>query len=207
MKYEWKIKDKDIYLPKAKPTVIDVPKFKYFTVRGKGNPNGEEFGKAVEALYSLSYGVKMLPKKGIIPPNYYEYTVFPLEGVWDLDDEAINLPYLDKDHFVYDIMIRQPAFVDDDLFKQVMTMTKAKKDNPYIDKVKLVELEEGLCVLILHIGSYDDEPRSFEEMKKFCEENGYKRTSYTHREIYLSDPRRASKDKLRTVLRITVRKD
>ena len=89
---------------------------KYFTIEGKGNPNKEGFQTDVEALYSLSYAIRMMPKKGITPEGYVEYTVYPLEGIWDLDEEGRKLDYLDKDHLVYKLMIRQPDFVTEKLF-------------------------------------------------------------------------------------------
>jgi len=88
MKYEWKKQAKELYLPKNEPQSIDVPSMKFFMLDGKGNPNNEAFAEAIGVLYSLSYGVKMLPKKGVIPPGYFDYSIFPLEGVWDLAEEA-----------------------------------------------------------------------------------------------------------------------
>ena len=94
MKYEWKKQDKGLYLPKNQPEIVMVPAMKFFMLDGKGNPNSEEFSEAVGVLYSLSYAVKMLPKKGITPEGYFEYAVFPLEGVWDLAPEARGLEAL-----------------------------------------------------------------------------------------------------------------
>lgn len=206
MKYEWRKKDKKLYLPKNSPEVIDIPKMSYFTIEGKGNPNGEDFKKCVEALYSLSYTIRMLPKKEIYPLGYYEYTVFPLEGFWDLDEEGRKLNYLNKDHLVYKIMIRQPDFVDAQLFEFAKDMVVKKKKDLLIDNVKFEEIEEGLCLQMLHIGSFDSEPQSFDLMEKYCIENGYKRESKIHKEIYLSDPRRVEVDKLKTVLRFKISK-
>jgi len=88
MKHDWKKNDKQFYLPKNKPETIVVPKFNYFTIEGKGNPNDDFFADYIDVLYSLSYAVKMSPKQGFAPENFEEYTVFPLEGVWDIDEEA-----------------------------------------------------------------------------------------------------------------------
>ncbi|WP_317310612.1 GyrI-like domain-containing protein [Clostridium thermobutyricum] len=111
MKHEWRKHEKDIYVPKKKPEIIDVQNFKYITITGKGNPNEDEFAKKVEVLYSLAYAIKMMPKKGYIPDGYFEYTVYPLEGLWDLTHEGKKLKELNKDCLVYKIMIRQPDFV------------------------------------------------------------------------------------------------
>src|SRR5690554_4309809 len=117
MKYEWRRSEKAIYLPKTKPELIVVPNAKYFTITGNGNPNNEEFSKKVEALYQASYGVRMMHKTNFIPKGYFEYTVYPLEGLWDLTDEGRNKEVLDKNDLVYKIMIKQPDFVDEKVFK------------------------------------------------------------------------------------------
>jgi hypothetical protein len=201
MKYEWKKQEKEFYLPKEKPESVVVPKFKFFMFNGKGNPNNAEFSEAVTVLYSLAYAVKMLPKKGITPVGYFDYTVYPLEGVWDLAEEARVLEVLDKDSLIYTIMIRQPDFVTDELAEEVVKGVKAKKPHPLLDEVKFTSLEEGLCVQMLHIGPYDDEPKTFSQMEEYCTQQGLKRTSKIHREIYISDPRKTEPNKLKTLLR------
>ncbi|MGL5316601.1 MAG: GyrI-like domain-containing protein [Peptostreptococcaceae bacterium] len=204
MKYEWRKKDKSLYLPKNKPEIVDVPKLSYFTLEGKGNPNSEEFQKCIETLYAISYTIRMMPKKGIVPEGYFEYTVFPLEGIWDLDEEGRKLDYLDKNHLVYKLMIRQPDFVTEELFKNAVEMAKQKKKDLLLDDVKFEEIEEGLCIQMLHNGSYDNEPESFDLMESFCIKSGYKRESKVHKEIYISDARKVSEDKLKTVLRFKI---
>ncbi len=204
MKYEWKKQAKELYLPKNEPQSIDVPSIKFFMLNGKGNPNNEAFSEAIGVLYSLSYGVKMMPKKGVIPPGYFEYSVFPLEGVWDLAEEARVLEKLDKDSLIYTIMIRQPDFVTKELAQEVLEVTKNKKPHVLLDNVKFETVEEGKCVQMLHIGSYDNEPVSFKKMEEYCHANNLTRVSHTHREIYISDVRKTAPEKLKTVLRIKV---
>lgn len=204
MKYEWKKQEKGLYLPKNKPEIVNVPNFKFFMLDGKGNPNNEEFAEAIGVLYSLSYAMKMLPKKGITPEGYFDYTVFPLEGIWDLAEEARSLDTLDKNSLIYTIMIRQPDFVTNELAEEVLKSVKVKKPHTLLDKVKFNSLEEGLCVQMMHLGSYDDEPKSFVIMEKYCAENGLKRISKIHKEIYISDARKTAPDKLKTVLRFKV---
>ena len=208
MKYEWKKKEKYIYLPKAKPVVISVPAFKYFMINGKGNPNDTEFSECVGALYSLSYAIRMSFKAGYAPESFYEYTVYPLEGIWDISEEAKEnyTGVLDKNTLVFNLMIRQPDFVTTEFANEAMERTKKKKPVPFLDKVKFKDLEEGKCVQMMHFGSYDNESSTFEIMEKYCQENGLKRLSKKHREIYISDPRKVSSDKLKTVLRFKVRK-
>ncbi|MBC3796338.1 GyrI-like domain-containing protein [Acetobacterium tundrae] len=205
MKHEWKKQEKSIYLPKAEPEVIDVPGFSFYVIEGKGNPNDEEFATAIGVLYALSYGVKMLPKKGTIPDGYFDYSIYPLEGIWDLSDEAKKTNVFNKDELVYQIMIRQPDFVTQDLAAEIINQVKKKKQHPLLDKVRFKIIEDGLSVQILHKGSYDDEPASFGKMAEFCKEKGLVRAQLTHREIYITDARKTDKEKLKTVLRYSVK--
>jgi len=199
---DYKKEYKDLYLPKKDPVIVTVPSIDFIMIDGEGNPNGEEFALATAALYSFSYAVKMSYKSDNIPIGYYKYTVFPLEGVWDLIDKT--LLSADKNNFKYKIMIRQPEFLTVDLFKQFLSETKKKKPNIYLDKVEYGTISEGLCCQMLHLGSYDSEPASFEMMEQFYKDHGYKRISHKHREIYLSDPRKTEPCKLKTVLRYQV---
>ncbi|WP_087973496.1 GyrI-like domain-containing protein [Oceanobacillus rekensis] len=203
-KYEWRKKAKELYLPKEQPTKIEVPKMKFFTLEGNGNPNSEPFKDNIEILYGLSYAIRMMPKKGITPDGYFEYTVFPLEGHWDLDEEGRKLDYLNKDHLVYKLMIRQPDFVTEELFQYAINSVKQKKKNVDLDIVQFENITEGLCVQSMHIGSYDEEPKTFQLMEEFCSQNNLKRAEKTHREIYISDARKTPQEKLKTVLRFKV---
>ena len=206
VKYEWRKKDKDMYLPKNKPTMIEVQKMKFFTLKGEGNPNSDVFKEIVKTLYTLAYAVRMMPKKGITPEGYYEYTVFPLEGIWDLDEIGRQLERLDKDRLVYKLMIRQPDFVSEELFEQAKNNVAKKVTADYLNAVQFEEIEEGLCVQCLHVGSYESEPQTFSKMDEYCEENNLKRIDKRHREIYLNDATRTPAEKLKTVLRYKVSK-
>ena len=203
-KIDYKKDFKDLYLPKNSPCIIEVPSISYAVIDGEGDPNGEEFATATAALYSFSYAAKMSYKSKEIPEGFYDYVVFPLEGVWDLIDKTKSSA--DKSNYAYSIMIRQPDFLTSELFKRFVTETKKKKPNDYLDKIKYATLTEGLCCQMLHLGSYDDEPASFKMMEQFCVDNGYERSSRKHREIYLSDPHKSESDKLKTVLRFNVRR-
>ena len=202
-KVDYKKDFKHLYLPKTSPEVIEVPSMSFLMINGLGDPNGEDFAKATEALYSLSYAVRMSYKKDVVPVGYYEYTVFPLEGVWDLLD--YSKPATKKSNLKYTIMIRQPDFLTEDLFELFLEQTKKKKPNPFLDNVRFEDMEDGLCCQMMHLGSYDDEPESFARMEKFCLERGYDRASKLHREIYLSDPRKSEPSKQKTVLRFSVK--
>ncbi len=210
MKYEYKKEEKEIYGVKKIPQVVDVPKQKFICIKGVGNPNCANFGKDIEVLYQLSYCIKMMPRNGFTPNGYFEYTVYPLEGLWGLTDEGIKKQQekgiLDKNEFSYTLMIKQPLFVDESIFKKALEMVKKKKPNELFEKVFYDEITEGLSIQILHNGSYDTEPESFDIMKKYLDENNYERIGFTHKEIYLSDARKTVPDKLKTILRTKISK-
>jgi len=157
-------------------------------------------------LYSLSYAIRMSPKQGVAPEGYVEYSVYPLEGVWDISDEAKKngAGRLDKNTLVFDIMIRQPDFVSAEYARQTLERVKRKKPHPLLDSVRFEVMTEGRCVHMLHVGAFDAEPESFAEMERFASGLNLRRVSLTHREIYLSDPGRVVPEKLRTVLRFQV---
>jgi len=193
---------KDLYLPKTTPMVIEIPSMRFIQISGQGDPNEEAFATATAALYSLSYAVKMSYKSKAVPVGYYEYTVFPLEGVWDLVDKS--RPATEKGNLSYEIMIRQPDFLDNELFERFITETRQKKPNRYLDTVELCSITDGLSCQMLHLGRYDDETTSFKRMLQYCEDKGFYRSSLKHREIYLSDPRKTEAAKLKTVLRFSI---
>jgi hypothetical protein len=208
MKLDWKKNEKIIYQPKNKPQLITIPAFSFFSIHGRGNPNDAAFGDYIAVLYSLSYAVKMSPKQGAAPVGYQEYTVYPLEGVWDLDEQGRKeyAGVVDKNHLVFDLMIRQPDFVLPEYAMEVIERVKKKKPQPLLSEVKFERVEEGKCIQMLHLGSYDSEPASFRQMEAFAAEIGVQRASMTHREIYLSDARRVTPEKLKTILRFKIAK-
>lgn len=210
MKQEWRKLEKALYLPKTEPICIHIPKMQYLTIMGEGNPNSELFSKKVGALYAMAYGIRMLNKSDAFPEDYVEYTVYPLEGIWDLSQEGREAYQKDidvielKDQLIYTIMIRQPDFVTPDLVEAVREKVLKKNDNPFIQAVKLESIEEGESVQMTHVGAYDDEPASFEKMEAFATSIGKKRKSKLHKEIYVTDPSKVSAEKLKTTLRIWV---
>ena len=206
MKYDWKKMEKAYYAPKAKPEKVIVPAMNFFTICGDGNPNDSFFADYIAVLYSLAYAVKMSPKSDSAPDNYFEYSVYPLEGIWDINDEAKQAPteQLDKDSLMFTLMIRQPDFVTAEYAGEIIEKTKKKKKHPLLDVVKFETIEDGVCVQMLHLGSFDNEPLSFADMEAFAESQGLKRKSKIHREIYLSDARKTQSDKLKTILRFQV---
>lgn len=204
MKHEWRKHEKNLYMPKQKPELVNVPEQKFFILEGRGNPNSDEFAEKVNVLYSLAYAVRMMPKQGFTPEGYFEYTVYPLEGLWDLTEEGRKMDKLDKDQLIYSIMIRQPDFVTEQVAVKALETARKKNPHPFLDEVRFDAIEDGLSVQMLHVGPYDTEPETFAIMKEFIEENQLKIRTLRHREIYLSDARKVEPEKLKTVLRYMV---
>ncbi len=206
MPIDFKKIEKDLYQPRTIPSIINVPEMKYIAVDGKGDPNKSlEYAEAVELLYGLSYAIKMSNK------SILEYVVPPLEGFWSVDDDfrgggaEIN----DKSKFIWTMMIRQPDFVTEDILEVAKISLAKKKPNLDISKAKLETITEGLCVQVMHIGSYDDEPATVAALDGFAIENGYIldiNDIRRHHEIYISDPRKVAPEKLKTVIRHPIRK-
>ena len=205
---DYKKEYKDLYLPKTKPTVIDVPGMNFVAIQGKGNPNENngEYHKALGVLYGIQYTIKMSKMNSSVPKGYFDYVVPPLEGLWWTMEKKIDFKNKSKFHWVS--MIRLPEYVTKDVFKWACEeASKKKKINT--EKAYLLKLNEGLCVQCMHIGPYDDEPRTIKLMENFLEENGFKidlNEKRRHHEIYLSDPRKTDPSKMKTVLRIPVKK-
>ncbi len=208
MKHEWRKKEKGAYLPKNKPAIITIPEYKFLTIEGEGNPNSDFFSEYIGVLYSVAYAIKMTLKKLELKPiGYYDYTVYPLEGVWDINEEAKKSfdGSLNKDDLVFKLMIRQPDFIYDVFFEEMLALTKKNKPNELLVNLKFEKITEGRCVQMMHLGSYDNEPESFKLMEAFAEKENYSRVSKVHREIYLSDFRKVTPEKLKTVLRFQVK--
>lgn len=206
MKHEWRKHEKSLYLPKNAPTFIDVPALNFLTISGAGNPNTPAFAEHIQALYAVSYAIKMTLKKTASITQKTDYTVYPLEGIWDLNDaaKARQSETLNKDDLTFKLMIRQPDFVPADFVQNCITQTQERKKLPLLDLLKFEEICDGPSVQMLHLGSFDDEKASFERMEQFARAQNLRRSSKTHREIYLSDFRKVSPDKLKTVLRFQV---
>ena len=205
MKHEWRKKEKELYIPKQKPELVTVPEQKFFMIKGSGNPNNEDFTERIGVLYSLAYVIRMMPKNGYTPEGYFEYTVYPLEGIWDLTEEGRQLEELNKDELIYTIMIRQPDFVTNEIVERAFESVRKKKPHPLLDDITFETKADGMSLQMLHVGPFEDEPQTFEKMAEYLEDHQLERASLTHREIYLSDMRRVDPSKLKTVLRYQVK--
>jgi hypothetical protein len=208
-KIDYKKANKELYLPKTIPSVIEVPVIPFIMIDGKGNPNEEEgeYSQAVSLLYALSYAIKMSKMGAVIPKGYFDYVVPPLEGRWWMADDEIGVDYSNKDKFCWISMIRQPEFVDENIFNWACSEVEKKK---HLDtsKARLETFEEGLCVQCMHIGPFDEEPKTMEKMVQFMLDNHLKddhSKERKHHEIYLSDPRKSDINKMKTVLRVPVK--
>ncbi len=209
MAFDYKKEYKEFYMPKNKPSIVDVPKMNYIAVRGKGNPNDEdgEYKQAIGLLYGIAYTIKMSKKTDHQINGFFDYVVPPLEGFWW--QEGINgIDYSHKEDFCWISLIRLPDFVIKADFDWAVEEATRKKKTDF-SKVEFLTYQEGLCVQCMHIGSYDNEPATVELMDSYAQENGYvtdiSATRY-HHEIYLSDARKVASEKLKTVIRHPIKK-
>lgn len=209
MAFDFKKEYKEFYMPKCKPEIVDVPKANYIAVRGKGNPNeeGGAYQQAVGVLYALAYTLKMSYKTDYIMEGYYEYVVPPLEGFW-WQDGIDGVDYSKKDLFNWISVIRLPDFVTErDFAWAVETATKKKKLD--CSMAEYLTIDEGTCIQIMHIGPFDDEPKTVSIMDAYIKENGYENDfsdGRLHHEIYLSDARKVAPEKWKTVIRHPIKK-
>lgn len=209
MAFDYKKEYKEFYLPKKKPEIVTVPKMNYIAVKGCGDPNKEdgEYKNSISILYALAFTIKMSKLIDYRIEGYFDYVVPPLEGFW-WQQGVTQIDYSRKDAFQWISVIRLPDFVSEKDFNWAKQQVKTKKG---IDcsNAQFLTIEEGLCVQIMHIGSYDDEPDTITLMDKFIKENGYINdfsNTRMHHEIYLSDARRVAPEKLKTVIRHPIRK-
>ena len=194
MSFDFKKEYREFYLPKAKPEIVTVPYANYIAVRGRGDPNEENgaYQRAIGVLYAVAYTLKMSKRAGHEIDSFFDYVVPPLEGFWQMPDTE-TVDYGRKSDFCWISVLRLPDFI-------------TKLD---CSKAEFLAVDEGLCVQILHLGSFDDEPESVAKMDAFLRENGYENDLNDvrlHHEIYLSDPRRVAAEKRKTVLRHPIKK-
>jgi hypothetical protein len=183
--------------PAKAPVIVEVPPLNFIMIDGAGDPNtSEEFRQAVEVLFSASYTLKFLIKKG---PLAIDYGVLPLEGVWWAEDMSAFTAG-DKASWQWTLMIMQPEYVTPELFENALGQVRQKKDLPAAGQLRLETFHEGLSAQLLHVGPFSEEGPTIQRLHRFIEDHGYRRRD-KHREIYLSDLRRAAPEKLRTIIR------
>lgn len=209
MAFDFKKEYKEFYMPKNKPEIVTVPKANYIAIRGKGDPNEVcgAYQQAISVLYAVAYTLKMSYKTDHKIEGFFEYVVPPLEGFWWQDGKD-GIDYTDKASFNWISVIRLPEFITQKDFEwAVETATKKKKLD--CSSAELMTIDEGLCVQIMHLGSFDDEPATIALIDEYLEKNGYVNDitkTRLHHEIYLSDARRVVPEKWKTVIRHPIKK-
>lgn len=209
MAFDFKKEYKEFYLPKTKPSIIEIPKMNYIAVRGKGNPNEEngEYKSSIGLLYGIAFTIKMSYRGTHKIEGFFEYVMPPLEGLW-WQENTEGLDYSRKEDMHFISMLRLPDFVAKEDFEWAISEATKKKKQDF-SKVEFFPYDEGICVQCMHIGSYDDEPVTVSLMHDYAREHGYKPDITDiryHHEIYLGDPRKTQPEKLKTVIRIPVSK-
>lgn len=204
MAFDYKKEYKEFYLPPKKPAVIRIPEMNFVAVRGKGNPNeeGGAYKEAIGILYAIAFTIKMSYKGNHDIAGYFQYVVPPLEGLW-WQDGIKGVDYTKKEELNWISMIRLPEFVTGDVFNWAKAEAEEKKQRDF-SGAEFFTYDEGLCVQCMHVGPYDDEPRTIAAMEELTAAMGYETDlsdRRLHHEIYLSDPRRCAAKNLRTVIR------
>jgi len=209
MAFDFKKEYKEFYMPKDRPEIVTVPPANYIALRGAGDPNeaGGAYQQAIAVLYAVAYTLKMSHKTDHKIQGFFEYVVPPLEGFW-WQEQGGEIDYGNKAAFRWISAIRLPDFVTErDFAWAVETATRKKKLD--CAAAELLTVDEGLCVQILHLGPFDQEPATVARMDRFLSETGYApdlTPARLHHEIYLSDARRVAPEKWKTVIRHPIRK-
>ena len=209
MAFDFKKEYKEFYMPKNKPEIVTVPKANYIAVRGKGNPNeiDGDYQKAISILYAVAYTLKMSYKTEHKIEGFFEYVVPPLEGFW-WQDNVDGIDYADKAAFNWISVIRLPEFITKKDFEWAVE-TASEKKKLDCSSAEFLTVDEGLCVQIMHIGAFDDEPQTVALMDEYIAQNGYENDiteSRLHHEIYLSDARKVAPEKWKTVIRHPIKR-
>ena len=202
-KIDFKKELRELYNPPGKFVIVEVPDMQFLMLDGHGDPNvAQEYQDALEALYSVAYKLKFMSKKQLGK----DYVVPPLEGLWWADDMENFTSARDKSQWDWTMMIMSPEWISSEMFAEAIEQVHEGKNPIALNKVRLERYQEGVCVQIMHVGSYDDEgPVLMKLHRDFIPENGYNENG-KHHEIYLGDPRRVAPEKLKTILRQPVQK-
>ena len=209
MAFDFKKEYKQFYMPKNKPEIVTAPKANYIAVRGQGDPNkeGGAYQQAISVLYAVAYTLKMSYKTDHKIPGFFEYVVPPLEGFW-WQENVDSVDYADKASFHWISVIRLPDFVTEGDFRWAVE-TAAKKKKLDCSCAEFLTIDEGLCVQMMHLGPFDDEPATVALMDAYLKQEGYENDFHDgrlHHEIYLSDARKVAPEKWKTVIRHPVKK-
>jgi hypothetical protein len=203
-KIDYKKEWSHLYKASAKEVVlVDVPTMNYLMVDGSGDPNtSAHFKTAVEALFSLSYALKFMVKKG---DAGIDYGVMPLEGLWWADDPAV-FHSEDKSAWQWTVMILQPPCITEQLVQKARDQVAGKLPPQSLAGMRFESFQEGQSAQTLHVGPFSEERPTIERLHRFIADSGL-RLRGKHHEIYLSDTRRAQPEKWRTIIRQPVEAD
>lgn len=191
-----------------KVELVDVPEFQFVMIDGAietGCMPGTSplFAENLQALYGIAYTLKFMVKQRQVDP--VDYPVMALEGLWWVEDGHFDIRV--AGNWFYTVMILQPSLVSADVFAEALEQLRKKKGNqPAFSRLRLASFQEGVCVQVLHVGPYADEPATVDRMEAFARENGYA-FSHKHHEIYLGNPLRTDPSRLKTILRHPVEKE
>ncbi len=175
---------------------VDVPPLRFLMIDGQGDPNtSEDYARAVEALFSVSYTAKFMVKKG---PEQIDYSVMPLEGLWWADDLSAFVNG-QRSSWKWTMMIMQPDVVADDVIAAAIDSVRTKKRLPDLDKLRLETFAEGHCAQVMHVGPFTEEGPTIERLHAYIRSKGS--LTGKHHEIYLTDIRRADPKKWKTIIR------
>ena len=204
MAFDYKKEYKNFYMPKNKPSIVEVPKMNFIAVRGTGNPNEEngDYQNTLSLLYGIAYTIKMSYKGTHKIDGFFEYVVPPLEGFW-WQNGVNGVDYAHKENFEFISLIRLPDFVTKKDFNWAIEEATKKKKQDF-SRVEFLTYDEGICVQCMHLGSFDDEPATVALMDEYLKQNGYvndMNVSRLHHEIYMSDARKVAPEKWKTVIR------
>ncbi|MBP1967891.1 GyrI-like domain-containing protein [Paenibacillus aceris] len=190
---------KSYYTAQTKPELIEFEPVWYVTIEGIGDPDGDDFANATEALYTLSYSIK-----GICKSEGKDFTVAKLEGLWWVDGDSRNALEVPREQWRWKLLIRMPEFVTSERVEEARIKAKdKKKELKAIADIRFERLHEGSCVQMLHVGPYAIETDTLRQMEQFMEMNQVSIRGL-HHEIYLSDPRKVEQSKMKTILRYPV---
>lgn len=192
---------KDQYAASKNPQLVEIPQARYLAITGRGEPGGKEFSSKIGALYGMAYTIKMTRKFA----GMQDYSVCKLECQLWLDGDSTDFSNTPREQWNWKFLIRTPDFIEEDDLESAVKKLLEKGKEPEVKQVKLESISEGLCVQALHVGPYDRECETIEKMMTFAGEQGFEFHG-THHEIYLSDPRRISPERLKTILRMPLRK-
>lgn len=208
MAFDYKKEYREFYMPKAKPEIVSVPSMNYIAVRGTGDPNveGGAYKTSIGLLYGIAFTIKMSKLGSRQIEGYFDYVVPPLEGFWR-QEGVEGFDYRRKEDFHWISVIRLPDFVKQEDLSWAIEEAERKKNQDF-SAVEFLTVEEGLCVQMLHLGHFDEEPKSIDLMDAFIAEQGFENDfspARMHHEIYLSDARKVPPERWRTVIRHPIR--